>query len=439
MEDAEEMTDREIILDSLMEILEKGQYSHLVLRSVLQKYDYLPKQQRSFIKRTCEGTIENKIYIDYVIDSFAKTKTPKMKPFIRTLLRMGTYQILFLDGVPDAAVCNECVKLATKRGFGPLKGFVNGILRTIARNKEQIALPDREKEPLMYLSVRYSMPLWIVELWQAQYGSRAEDMLKAQLEKRPLTIRVNEAMPGEAQSRMLSQIAETGVKVTQSKQLPYAYYLEQVDHIDALPGYAQGSFFMQDIGSMQVVELAGIKPGDAVIDVCAAPGGKAMHALAKLHGKGSVQARDLTENKVSMIEENIERCAGAADAIEVLVWDARILDPQAVEKADVVIADLPCSGLGVIGRKSDIKYRMTPEQVADIAALQREILSVVWQYVKPGGILMYSTCTLTKAENQDNRDWFLKNSPFTLLEEKELLPSAETDGFYMIKCRRNKA
>ena len=264
-------------------------------------------------------------------------------------------------------------------------------------------------------------------------------MLKAQLEKRPLTIRVNEAMPGEAQSRILSQIAETGVKVTQSKQLPYAYYLEQVDHIDDLPGYAQGSFFMQDIGSMQVVELAGIKPGDAVIDVCAAPGGKAMHALAKLHGKGSVQARDLTENKVSMIEENIERCAGAADTIEVLVWDARILDPQAVEKADVVIADLPCSGLGVIGRKSDIKYRMTPEQVADIAALQREILSVVWQYVKPGGILMYSTCTLTKAENQDNRDWFLENSPFTLLEEKELLPSAETDGFYMIKCRRNKA
>ena len=312
-------------------------------------------------------------------------------------------------------------------------------MRTIARNKEQIALPDREKEPLMYLSVRYSMPLWIVELWQAQYGSRAEDMLKAQLEKRPLTIRVNEAMPGEAQSRILSQIAETGVKVTQSKQLPYAYYLEQVDHIDDLPGYAQGSFFMQDIGSMQVVELAGIKPGDAVIDVCAAPGGKAMHALAKLHGKGSVQARDLTENKVSMIEENIERCAGAADTIEVLVWDARILDPQAVEKADVVIADLPCSGLGVIGRKSDIKYRMTPEQVADIAALQREILSVVWQYVKPGGILMYSTCTLTKAENQDNRDWFLENSPFTLLEEKELLPSAETDGFYMIKCRRNKA
>ena len=190
---------------------------------------------------------------------------------------------------------------------------------------------------------------------------------------------------------------------------------------------------------MQVVELAGIKPGDAVIDVCAAPGGKAMDALAKLHGKGSVQARDLTENKVSMIEENIERCAGAADTIEVLVWDARILDPQAVEKADVVIADLPCSGLGVIGRKSDIKYRMTSEQVADIAALQREILSVVWQYVKPGGILMYSTCTLTKAENQDNRDWFLENSPFTLLEEKELLPSAETDGFYMIKCRRNKA
>ena len=143
-----------------------------------------------------------------------------------------------------------------------------------------------------------------------------------------------------------------------------------------------------------------------------------MHALAKLHGKGSVQARDLTDNKVSMIEENIERCAGRQMPSRYLSGMHVFLDPQAVEKADVVIADLPCSGLGVIGRKSDIKYRMTPEQVADIAALQREILSVVWQYVKPGGILMYSTCTLTKAENQDNRDWFLENSPFTLLEEK---------------------
>ena len=432
------MNARTTALSALIAVRRQNAWADGALKEYIAR-DRLSRRDAALAARLVYGVVQNRLLLDFDLAQVVSSPLAKLQPVVLDILRLGAYQILFLDGVPDAAVCNECVKLATKRGFGPLKGFVNGILRTIARNKEQIALPDREKEPLMYLSVRYSMPLWIVELWQAQYGSRAEDMLKAQLEKRPLTIRVNEAMPGEAQSRMLSQIDETGVKVTQSKQLPYAYYLEQVDHIDALPGYAQGSFFMQDIGSMQVVELAGIKPGDAVIDVCAAPGGKAMHALAKLHGKGSVQARDLTENKVSMIEENIERCAGAADTIEVLVWDARILDPQALEKADVVIADLPCSGLGVIGRKSDIKYRMTPEQVADIAALQREILSVVWQYVKPGGILMYSTCTLTKAENQDNRDWFLENSPFTLLEEKELLPSAETDGFYMIKCRRNKA
>ena len=437
------MNTRELILEILLEVTERGQYSHLVIRSVLEKYQYLDKRERAFLTRVAEGTIQRQIELDYILDQFSKVKVRKMKPVIRAILRMGVYQLKYMDSVPASAACNEAVKLAKKKGFGQLSGFVNGVLRGVSRGLDQLTYPKESVDAVKAWSVRYSMPEWIVAQWIGDYGKeRTKEILAASLLEAPITVRANlERITPEALAERFKEEGVTAVPLDTEKYpgLSYAYTIFGFDHLNGLSSFQEGLFYVQDISSMMVAEYAAPKEGDCCIDVCAAPGGKAMHALAKLHGKGSVQARDLTENKVSMIEENIERCAGAADTIEVLVWDARILDPQAVEKADVVIADLPCSGLGVIGRKSDIKYRMTPEQVADIAALQREILSVVWQYVKPGGILMYSTCTLTKAENQDNRDWFLENSPFTLLEEKELLPSAETDGFYMIKCRRNKA
>lgn len=418
-----------------MEILEKNQYSHLVMQGVLGKYGYLEKQERSFIKRVCEGTVEQKIRIDYVIDQFSKTKTKKMKPLIRTLLRMGTYQILFMDGVPDSAVCNESVKLADKRGFGLLKGFVNGVLRNIARSKAAIAYPDREKDEAEYLSVMYSMPREIITLWQEQYGdAQTEQMLKALLEKRPLTIRISEMLTDAEQKTLIETMEAEGVKVTPSV-LPYVCYLENADRVSSLPGYEEGKFFVQDLGSAMVVEMAGIKEGDYVLDVCAAPGGKATHAAIKLHGTGWVQARDLTQYKVSLIEENMDRLG--LSNIEAKVWDATVLDPQMQAKADVVIADLPCSGLGVIGRKSDIKYRMSKDSLAEVEALQREILSVVHMYVKPGGTLMYSTCTVNRRENEENKEWFLANYPFEVMEEKRMLPGEEdSDGFYMVRLRR---
>ncbi len=428
---------REVILDALMEILEKNQYSHLVMQGVLEKYSFLDKQQRSFIKRVCEGTIEQKIYIDYVLNQFSKTKTTKMKPLIRTLLRMGTYQILFMDAVPDSAVCNESVKLAVKRGFAPLKGFVNGVLRTVARNKDRIVYPDKEKDPVAYWSVRYSMPEHIIALWQAQYGNvQTEQMLDALLRKRPLTIRVSERLTKEQQSELLEEMRSQGVVVGPS-ELPYVFYLEHVDRVSVLPGYEDGRFFVQDLGSAMVVEMADIKEGDYVLDVCAAPGGKATHAATKLRGTGWVQARDLTEYKVSMIEENIMRLG--LSNMEAVVWDATVADPEMTGKADVVIADLPCSGLGVIGRKSDIKYRVSQESLEEIVQLQREILSVVHTYVKPGGILLYSTCTINRMENEDMKEWFVKNYPFEAEEERQMLPGTDhSDGFYMVRMRRKE-
>lgn len=432
------MNEREIIVEALMEILEKKSYSHLVMRGVLDKYDYLEKQQRSFIKRCVEGTIEQKIRIDYCIDRFSKTKCEKMKPFIRTLLRMGAYQILFMDQVPDSAACNECVKLAKKRGFSQLSGFVNGVLRSLSRGKEQITYPNEEKEPLFYLSVMYSMPQWIVSMWMEMYGwEETKQMLKGLLAGRPLTIRLRENLSCEERKICLSKMKEQGTDYKQHEMLPYAYELTGVDSVARLYGYEEGLFAVQDIGSMLVTELADIRPDMLVVDVCSAPGGKAMHVADKMMGTGQVIARDLTEQKIMLIEENIERL-GIKNVLP-QVWDATCEDEELVEKADVVIADLPCSGLGVIGRKGDIKYRVTKEDVTQIAKLQKEILQVVSSYVKPGGTLLFSTCTVTKQENEENKEFILANLPFTLQKEKQLLPSIDgSDGFYMAKFTRNQ-
>ncbi len=426
---------REVILDALMEILEKDQYSHLVMQGVLTKYGYLEKQERSFIKRVCEGTIEQKIRIDYVIDRFSKTKVKKMKPLIRTLLRMSVYQILFMDAVPDSAVCNESVKLANKRGFGPLKGFVNGVLRSVSRGKDAIEYPDKAKNPIGYLSVMYSMPEEIIRLWQNQYGdAQTEEMLQALLEKRPLTVRIDERLSAAEKEALFCEMTQTGITATET-ELTYVYALSGVDRVSSIPGYEEGKFVVQDLGSAMVVEMAGIRNGDNVIDVCAAPGGKATHAAVKTGQDGHVIARDLTEYKVSLIEENIERLA--LSNIEAQVWDATCPDETMSGKADVVIADLPCSGLGVIGRKSDIKYRITAEALEEVQQLQRQILSVVQAYVKPDGILVYSTCTVNRGENEENKEWFLTNFPFEEEKERLMLPGKDSsDGFYMVRMRR---
>ena len=433
------MTDnREIILAILLEILEKGQYSHLVMKQVLDKYEYLPKQERAFIQRITEGTVERRIQLDYVIDSFSKTKTQKMKPVIRNILRMAVYQILFMDNVPDSATCNEAVKLAVKKGFASLKGFVNGVLRTIAREKETITYPDREKDLAAFLSVYYSMPEWIVKMWISEYGEAdTEKILQGMLGRRPLTVRFEERINGEHKEELLKAMEAAGIQAVQSEELEYAYFLDHVDSMKGLPGFQEGEIYIQDIGSMLVTELANVQEGSSVIDVCGAPGGKALHIASKMKGTGHVLVRDLTEYKVGLIQENMER--NQIKNCTAQVWDATVLDETLRETADLVIADLPCSGLGVIGRKSDIKYRITREDVEKISSLQRQILQMVSEYVKKGGTLVYSTCTITREENQENAEWFAAHFPFTLQEERSMLPGIqESDGFYMARFVRNE-
>lgn len=424
-----EKSERELALAILLEV-EKGEKSHLVLRSVLEKYQYLDKQERAFLTRLTEGTIERTLELDYIINQYSKTKVQKMKPVIRNILRMAVYQITYMDNVPDSAACNEAVKLAGKKGFGTLKGFVNGVLRSIVRSKEQILYPE-EACTEKYLSVKYSMPEWIVTMWLKDYGrEKTEEILKSFYLSRPTTIRVNENQISKEE--LIKKLKNEHVNVEEHPFLNSALLISDYDYLGALNSFCEGDFQIQDAASIQVAESADIKPGDYIIDVCAAPGGKALHAAQLLNGTGHVEARDLTEYKVGLIQENIWRMG--FDNVEAVQQDATLFDEASEEKADVVIADLPCSGLGVLSKKTDLKYKMTPETEKEVAQLQKEILDVVCRYVKPEGVMIYSTCTICKAENEENTRWFLEKHPeFELEWEKQIFPSRETDGFYIAK------
>lgn len=442
---------RGIALEILLEITQEKEYSHLAIRNALNKVQYLPKQDRAFINRLVEGTLEYMLRIDYVLNQFSSVRVNKMKPVIRNILRSGVYQLMFMDSVPDPAACNEAVKLAQKKGFYSLKGFVNGVMRNVARKKEEIIYPDKNRDPEEYLSVYYSVPQWLVKRWVQTYGTETtECMLKDFLTDHPLTIRCQ--LYRVEQELTVNSLKGQGATVEQAPYLPYAFYLSDYSHLEGLKSFVMGRFVVQDVSSMLVTEAAHPKPGDYVIDLCAAPGGKSLHMADKMQGQGMVDARDLTDYKVGLIEENIERTQTLN--IRAHRKDATLLDKESVEKADIVLADVPCSGLGVIGKKTDIKYRTDEDKIQELAVLQKQILHNAASYVKPGGILIYSTCTITSEENQSNVAWFTENYPFVLesldpylCEELhsettaqgwlQLLPGVhKTDGFFLARMRK---
>jgi len=370
---------------------------------------------------------------------------------IRCIMRSAVYQLKYMDSVPDSAVCNEAVKLATKKGFFTLKGFVNGVLRNIARNLDNITYPD-QTDYVSFLSVKYSMPTWILEQWLACYDKeKVEIMLEDFLKEKPTTIRCNLNVMSKEELR--ASLEKEGVHVENHPYLPYALWISSYDYLADLESFQSGAFYVQDISSMLVAHIANPKEGDNIIDVCAAPGGKALHMAELLHGTGHVQARDLTDYKVNLIQENILR--SGVQNMEAVRWDATVLNEDSIGKADIVIADLPCSGLGVIGKKTDLKYKMTKETQSELVNLQRQILSKVEAYVKKDGTLIYSTCTIHAGENMENVHWFLKEYPqFELVpieeflckelkssvQEKgclQLLPGVhQSDGFFIAKFKK---
>lgn len=445
------INERELVLGILLEVTRDGEHSHIALRNVLNKYQYLDKKERAFITRVTEGTLERMIELDYIINQFSKVKVNKMKPVIRNIVRSAVYQIKYMDSVPNSAACNEAVKLAVKKGFVNLKGFVNGLLRNIARNLDQISYPD-EQEIESYFSVKYSMPTWILKQWLSVYDKKTVAcMLEDFLKEKDTTIRCNQNEMSKEE--LCSQLEREGVHVEQHPYLPYALKISSYNYLGELDTFQKGAFSVQDISSMLVTHLADPKEGDEVIDVCAAPGGKSLHMAEILNGTGHVEARDLTDYKVGLIEENISR--SGMKNITAVRKDATLPDEKSYEKADIVIADLPCSGLGVLGKKTDLKYKMTEETQQELVMLQRKMLSVVKDYVKPDGILIYSTCTIHEEENMGNVHWFLEqNKEFELMPVQgllcdelksavieegciQLLPGLhDSDGFFIAKFRK---
>lgn len=482
---SDKINSREIAMDILIEILENGAYSHIVLRQALNKYQFLEKQDRALISRIVGGTLEHLLSIDAVLNQVSRPRVEKMKPLIRTLLRMSVYQLLYLDKIPDSAVCNEAVKIAGKRKFTGLKGFVNGILRSISREKErlfretfseealrELELPDGVtsddlQEPkltgstenmacsafLTRASLTTSLPPWLLRRWIEELGwEETKQTALAFFREEPVSVRCN--LSRASMEQITKSLDSQGVSWRHSPYTDKVLYLSGYDYLEGLEVFLQGWVQVQDVSSVLAGEAAEINEGDFILDVCAAPGGKSLHMADRLRGTGRVEARDVSWAKTAMIEENIRRCGFTN--LNVVCQDAKVLTPDTVKKADVVIADLPCSGLGIMGKKPDIKLKAREESLHELAVLQREILSVVWQYVKPGGILVYSTCTINREENYENMQWFMEHYPFTAVDiSRRFVPELYTasmregwmqflpgkhgcDGFFVAVLRRKE-
>lgn len=451
----EQVNLREEVLLLLIDIDRGKVMSSQGLSNLLLRYQFAKKQDRAFMTRLLEGTLEQKIYLDYVLNQFSSKKMEKQKPLIRCLLRMTAYQILFMEQVPDSAACNEAVKLARKKGFSTLSGFVNGLVRNVARKKEEITLPDAKTEPLLYLSIRYSIPQWILEEWSRMYDyDTVARMAEGSIRNPQTTVRVN--LSNTDLVTVKSSLIEEGIQVEDSSYLPNVLKISGYDSLSRIKVFKRGLIQVQDESSATVGHIAD-PAGDAfVVDVCSAPGGKALHAadiMRQKKGNGKVLARDVSDYKIGLIEDNMERCG--FDNIETEVFDGTILDETLVGKADLVICDVPCSGLGILARKNDIKYNVTKDRIEELIPLQRAILKNAAAYVKEGGILMFSTCTITKEENEENRQWIMENLPFEPVDFSDKLPKYfedqakegylqllpgiyGTDGFYIGKFRRVK-
>ena len=449
---------RELVLEMLIKIFEEGQYCHTVIRQTLSEYSELGKRDRAFVTRLCRGTVERCLTLDFEIEKYASLKIKKMKPLIRNLLRMSVYQIGYFSQTPPSAVCNEAVNIVKKRKIYGLTGFVNGILRQIVQHKDEFAkLP--EKMPLsQQISIQYSIPEWIIKEWLIRFKKETTiAMCKAFLEDSPLTIRVNESKKSilELKEELITQ----EVTVKRAHLFPDAFYLEGVDRLSQLKSFSIGAFQVQDESSMCIARVAGICAGDVILDVCAAPGGKALHAAEllcqKADGKkeiGKVIARDISKEKTALILENLQRTKYSN--ITVQIKDATVFYPEYEALADIVFADLPCSGLGILGRKPDIRYKTTKELRERLAKLQREILTVICRYVKPKGVLIYSTCTISEEENEQNYSFLISELGFEAESLDDYLPSIlhstttkkgylqllpgvhQTDGFFLAKVRK---
>ncbi len=421
---------RNIVLTMLVETMEKQGFSHILIQDAFSEYDLDP-QEKAFVERLYRGTLEQILYLDYILEPFLKDGKRKIKPVIRNILRMSLYQMLFMDSVPDRAAIYEGVRLTEKRGFRNLKGFVNAMLRNVQRGPLPENVPDH---------IRLSEPKWLYDRMVNQEGKETATLFFEAVNKPDQWVCARLNLKEKKKEEILDLLAADFCQVKDVAEIPEAVCLKHSNDLTALKAFQEGLLFFQDRSAMYPASLlekfAPRETIHQILDVCAAPGGKALH-LAEKYPNAQILARDISENKVVLIEENAKRMR--TDQVKAQVWDATVLDQEMLKKADIVIADLPCSGLGDIGSKPEIRYRVTEDDIMTLCSLQKEILETVQSYVTEGGFLSYSTCTVTREENEENAKWFTSQFPFELLAERRFLPGIDDcDGAYVALFRRKK-
>lgn len=444
---------REIAAQALFEIMTEDSYSNLALKRLLKQNGAMPQKDRAFVTEIVNGTLRNINYIDYLINTLSSVKTNKMKPWLLAVMRTAIYQICFMK-VPDSAACNEAVSLVKNKGFGKLAGFTNGVLRNIARKKDELKLPAEEKNNAEYLEILYSHPLWLIKMWLHEFDYPfVKDLCEKNNMSPDVTIACN-PLKGSV-TDLKQQLVKNGVSVEDGNHWNYALHLSKTSNIANLNLFQQGFFHIQDESSMTAVEVLEPQSGEKILDMCAAPGGKSFLIAEKMKNIGEIIARDIHPHKLELIEEGAERLG--ISIIKTQCMDATQKDNDSFQVFDRVLVDAPCSGLGLIRKKPDIRLKKSGNDIDVLSVLQREILQQAANYVKPGGVLVYSTCTICKKENQKNLEWFLENhndyevediSKMLSLSLQEataekgwirLFPHIhDTDGFFIARMRRKE-
>ncbi|HEX3038417.1 MAG TPA: 16S rRNA (cytosine(967)-C(5))-methyltransferase RsmB [Oscillospiraceae bacterium] len=435
-------------LTALLHVDVNEGYSNLVIDKTLKEFQLDPRDC-ALATAIFYGVLERRITLDSVISQFSKTPIKKMSPQVLEILRIGAYQILYMEKIPKSAAVNEAVNSAKSSGAVKASGFINGVLRALIRGLDTIAMPDEKKAPIAYLSVKYSCPQWLIMLWQQAYGIECtEGLLKSLADRPPIFARVNTTKIDTPQ--LIEQLASEGVKASTITWLPNAIMLEQTGSISQSKCFQEGLLHIQDLSSQLCCTLLNPQPKQRVIDVCSAPGGKTFTMAEMMKNTGELLAFDKYKGKVRLIRQGANRLG--LSIIQAGVRDAE--NPQEdLALADCVLCDAPCSGLGIIRRKPEIRYKL--ESTLDtLPNLQYLILCKSAKLVKAGGILFYSTCSLNPKENAEVANRFLKEHneflPLSLqlpnplshaIEEEQnqltLMPHVHgTDGFFMAAFRK---
>lgn len=447
-------TARKLAFDVLCGIEKSGQYSNIAIDRAIEKSDLGDADRRLFTALVL-GVSERKITLDFIIDSLAKSPE-KIDKKIRIILRLGIYQLAFTDKIPQYAAINETVNLATKN----LRGFVNAILRSFLRKKEEIFLKIEETckktaekatenlicedDAVRYLSVKYSFPQELCRRFLGLFGiERVEKIFEKYNEAPPLTLRINTLKTSREEYARELEKRKISFELTENS--PYGIRVFGVP-FSGLPFFEEGYFFVQDEASQICVEAIGVKPGDVAIDCCACPGSKTFGMAINMQNAGKIYSRDLHKSKLSLILQGANRLG--TGIIEVSQRDAREPDEELFGSADALLCDAPCSGLGVIAKKPEIRYKDLSES-DKLPQIQSDILDVVCRYVKCGGVLIYSTCTVLPSENEEVIGKFLETHPEFEAEDfcvgkiksrcgmVTLYPDIHgTDGFFVAKVKR---